>query len=63
MFINSIIWKTPPVNITSANTRKLIPETNIILYYGMQEYMFNNRYGDEIRETEQGCEALTYLKK
>ena len=28
----------------------------------MQEYMFNNRYGDEFRETEQSCEASTYLR-
>ena len=61
MFINTITWKTVPLNMVHKNTNKYVQETNFILHYTMGEYIFNNIYGDEVKEQEQTCEVSAFL--
>jgi len=63
MFINTITYKTAKLNMINKGTRKMVPETNFILYYGQKDYLFNNVFGEEIRKQEQTCEKSTYLKR
>jgi len=60
MFINTITWKINPLNMVDKKTKKYVPETNFILHYTMQDYIFNNKYGSEIREQEQAAEVSSF---
>ena len=59
MFINTIVIKYPPMNLVDKRTRNCIPETNLMLFYGMQNYIFNNRFG-ETKYMEQPVELSAF---
>jgi hypothetical protein len=59
MFINTIVIKYPPMNLVDKRTRNCIPETNLMLFYGMENYIFNNRFG-EIKYMEQPVELRAF---
>ena len=62
MFINTITYKTVKLNMVDKRTRKLVPETNFILYYGMHDYLFSNIFGTDVREQEQTCDSSKFME-